>query len=35
MPSNFKGWVIAGLGIALGIAAANVIIGVAGKGLKG
>lgn len=35
MPSNFKGWVIAGLGFALGVAAANVLVGVAGKGLKG
>lgn len=35
MPSNFKGWVMAGLGIALGVAAANVLIGIASKGLRG
>jgi hypothetical protein len=35
MPSNFKGWVIAGLGFALGVAAAQLVVGVAGKGLKG
>lgn len=35
MPSNFKAWVIAGLGFALGVAAAQLVVGVAGKGLKG
>ncbi len=35
MPSNFKGWVIAGLGFALGVAAASVITGTVTKGLKG
>lgn len=35
MPSNFKGWVIAGLGFALGVAAAQLVVGVAGRGLKG
>jgi len=35
MPANFKGWIIAGLGFALGVAAANVIVGVAAKGVKG
>lgn len=34
MPSNFKGWVIAGLGFALGVAAAQLVVGVAGKSLK-
>jgi hypothetical protein len=35
MPSNFKGWIIAGAGLALGVAVANLVLGVAGKGLKG
>jgi hypothetical protein len=35
MPSNFKGWVIAGLGFALGVAAAQIVVGSAGKALRG
>ncbi len=34
MPSNFKGWVVAGLGFALGVAAAQLVVGVASKGLR-
>lgn len=34
MPSNFKGWVIAGLGFALGVAVAQVVVGAAGKALS-
>jgi hypothetical protein len=33
MPSNFKGWIIAGLGFALGVACAQIVVGTAAKGL--
>lgn len=33
VPSSFKGWVIAGLGFALGVAAAQLVVGTAAKGL--
>jgi hypothetical protein len=35
MPSGIKGWAIAGLGFALGVAAAQLLLGIAGRGLKG
>lgn len=28
MPSNFTGWVVAGVGFTLGVAAANLILGI-------
>lgn len=35
MPTGFKGWVVAGLGFALGVALAQVVVGTAGRALKG
>lgn len=35
MPSGFKSWAIAGLGFALGVAAAQILLGTAGRALKG
>jgi hypothetical protein len=34
VPTDLKGWVIAGLGFALGIAAAQLVLGTVGRGLK-
>ncbi len=35
MPANFKQWLIAGLAFSLGVAAAQIVVGTAAKGLKG
>ncbi len=34
MPSGLKGWVIAGLGFALGVAFANVAVGTTARALR-
>lgn len=34
MPNDLKGWVVAGLGFAIGVAAVSLALGVVGKGLK-